>query len=294
MNKTKPTETKQAIEPVTTKNEVVKPVEYGDAPTVADMFEIADIKNIFKRNPYILLIQGNNPLKDEFGYQEGDIVTTDTNKVLNPIDKATGERLPVAITLIKYERVYVELPIDEDPKDSKPIQVLTSQEYLFEKSKQLWVTESYGDKGIMLWNKRIDNEETLERMFRPIVRAFVLVDGQVYQISFKGFVKISSFETMSSQIMQACSTLKIPSPLGVKVNLGVRKTQKKDTNIKYYEYTAKFSTEPATQEEFNLATTYYNSTKFIDLLEDHGVGFGDEEIQESPKATEESKDPQNG
>lgn len=175
---------------------------------------------VVKYMPYLILIQGNNPLKDEHDCKDGDFILTNGRKL----------KTPVEFILIKTKTVYLEKEVIIDNKgnlkeDSPVINTLDTQEFM-----QLKPASKQQLDGFIAFK---NEQGEIERLFIENKIFLGLVEGSPCQISFKTFMKRKSAAKIASELMAAQTRLGISNSFDAVIELKAGK-QKNQQGIQYY------------------------------------------------------------
>lgn len=198
--------------------------------------------DILKHTPYLILVQGNNPLKDEFpSIKDGDIVGNDGTPFGQPVD----------YILLKSKLVYIqkEIEIGKDGKlkaEAPTIAVLDAAEY----NKLVPHTKDQMDT----YEIHKDKKGEITGIFLPNLIFLGLANGAPYQISFKSFMKRKAAEKMLASVITSLITYKAKNPYEVVLELRARKAKSR-SGIGYFSLEGRVSRR-ATQEELEVVQLY--------------------------------------
>jgi len=199
--------------------------------------------DILKHTPYLILVQGNNNMKDEFpDIKDGDIVSTEGTKFEQPLE----------FILIKTKMLYKQKEVDigKDGKlkeDAPTLAVLDAAAY----SKLTPHTKE--QMGIYELHK--DKKGEITGIFLPDLVFLGVANGMPYQISFKSFMKRKSAEKILASVVTSLVAYKASNPYELVVELRARKAKSTRNAISYFSLDGRVSRR-ATQEELEIVQLY--------------------------------------
>lgn len=246
-----------------TKNEIVKPsnqVSRGGTGVMVPEVEGLQMNDLAQYLPYLVLIQRENPLKEEMpGIKDGDIVSNDGTKLPDPLE----------VQVLYGKTVFLEKEIKLDKAGNldsmaPTMGVLNNSDYL--ELQNTWVGNITGDD-VGNVSYFADPSGKLVRVFQSSIIMLVLVDKLPYQISFRSITKQASVKKMLADIYRQRERLGKTHLYEIVMNLKSRKKQT-GSGINYFVFDSMYS-RLATADEIEAGQKYSGTQIEVENISEH-------------------------